>query len=231
MAGGPAVRVFPNVLDATQVAAARRALAEARWIDGRATAGHQSALAKDNMQVAADDPVALELGDVILEALAKNPAFVAAALPSKVFPPLFNRYAGGQSFGTHVDNAIRQVPGTPHRVRTDLSMTLFLSEPDEYEGGELVIAQPLGEHSIKLPAGHAILYVGSTLHGVRPVTRGERLASFFWIQSMVRDAGERSILFDLDQAIQRLSVEAPDSACGVQLVGVYHELLRRWADA
>jgi PKHD-type hydroxylase len=155
---------------------------------------------------------------------------MSAALPLKVFPPLFNRYEGGQSFGNHVDNAVRQVTGTPHRVRTDLSATLFFSQPDEYDGGELVVEDTYGVHSVKLPAGHLILYPASSLHHVRPVTRGARLASFFWVQSMVRDDGERTLLFDLDTAIQRISLEAPDHPSAVQLTGVYHNLLRRWAD-
>jgi PKHD-type hydroxylase len=148
----------------------------------------------------------------------------------KVFPPLFNRYQSGQSFGTHVDNAVRQAPGTPHRVRTDLSATLFLAQPEEYDGGELSVEDTYGLHNIKLQAGHLILYPASSLHHVRPVTRGARLASFFWIQSMVRDDGERTLLFDLDMAIQRISGEAPDNQSVIQLTGVYHNLLRRWAD-
>jgi PKHD-type hydroxylase len=225
------MRILEGLLDVGQVAHARRELEGARWIDGRATAGHQSARVKDNAQVAADDPASERLGEMILQALGQHGGFVSAALPLKVFPPLFNRYSGGQSFGVHVDNAIRQVPGTPHRVRTDLSMTIFLSDPSEYDGGELVVAGPVGHATVKLPAGSAVLYSGDTLHEVRPVTRGERIASFFWIQSMVRDPSERRILNDLDLAIQRLAVEAPGSPAGVELTGVYHSLLRRWADA
>src|SRR4030095_11973457 len=156
--------------------------------------------------------------------------FMGAALPAKVFPPLFNRYQGGESFGSHVDNAIRQVTGTPHRVRTDLSATLFFSSPDEYDGGELLIEDTYGVHNVKLPAGHLILYPATSLHHVRPVTRGARLASFFWIQSMVRDDGARTPLFDLDTAIQRLGGDLPDHPSTLQLTGVYHNLLRRWAD-
>jgi PKHD-type hydroxylase len=155
---------------------------------------------------------------------------MSAALPLKVFPPLFNRYQNGQSFGNHVDNAIRQVAGTPHRVRTDLSATLFFSNPDEYEGGELVVEDTYGVHSVKLPAGHMILYPASSLHHVRPVTSGARLASFFWIQSMVRDDGERTLLFDLDVAIQRLMSDVPEHATVMELTSLYHNLLRRWAD-
>ena len=221
---------IPDVLTPEQAAEARRLLDAAEWVDGRVTAGHQSALAKDNMQVRADDPAALRVGDLILASLERNTLFTAAALPAKVFPPLFNRYSGGQSFGTHVDNAIRQVPGTPHRVRTDLSATLFLSSPDEYEGGDLVVEDVYGLHNVKLPAGHMILYPASSLHHVRPVTRGARVASFFWIQSMVRDDAQRTILLDIDMAIQRINQDLPGHASAVQLTGVYHNLLRRWAD-
>ena len=222
---------IPDVLNAAQVAGCRRALEQAEWVDGRVTAGHQSARAKDNRQLPEGHPAAREWGDLILSALERHPLFISAALPLKVFPPLFNRYEGGQSFGNHVDNAVRQVPGTPHRVRTDLSATLFLAAPDEYDGGELVVEDTFGVHGVKLPAGHLILYPASSLHHVRPVTRGARLASFFWVQSMVRDDGERTLLFDLDTAIQRLGAEAPDHPSVVQLTSVYHNLLRRWADA
>jgi PKHD-type hydroxylase len=221
---------IPDVLTAEQVLRARRLLDQANWVDGRVTAGHQSALAKDNMQLPEGSPEARELGAMVLSALEKNPLFISAALPARVFPPLFNRYQGGQSFGTHVDNAIRQVTGTPHRIRTDLSATLFLTNPDEYDGGELTVEDTYGTHSIKLPAGHLILYPATSLHHVRPVTRGARLASFFWIQSMVRDDGERTLLFDLDVAIQRLNAEGPVHPSAVQLTGVYHNLLRRWAE-
>ncbi|MGH9752941.1 MAG: Fe2+-dependent dioxygenase [Blastocatellia bacterium] len=221
---------IPDILTAEQVAHCRQKLEQADWVDGRVTAGHQSARAKDNMQLPEDHPAARELGELILAALQNNLVFMAAALPLKVFPPLFNRYQGGQSFGTHVDNAVRQVTGTPHRVRTDLSATLFLASPDEYDGGELSVEDTYGLHNVKLPAGHLILYPASSLHHVRPVTRGARLASFFWIQSMVRDDGRRTLLFDLDMAIQRVSDEMPDHSSVIQFTGVYHNLLRRWAD-
>jgi PKHD-type hydroxylase len=220
----------PNVLNAEQVAECRATLEQAEWIDGRATAGHQSARAKDNLQLSEQDSAARQLGDLILAALERHPLFMSASLPLKVFPPLFNRYEGGQAFGNHVDNAIRQVTGTPHRVRTDLSATLFFSQPDEYDGGELVVEDTYGVHGVKLPAGHLILYPASSLHHVRPVTRGTRLASFFWIQSMVRDDGERTLLFDLDTAIQRLGMDIADHPSITQLTAVYHNLLRRWAD-
>ena len=221
---------IPDVLTPAEVAHCRELLEAAELVDGRVTAGHQSARAKHNMQLPEGHPAAVEMGDLIVSALERNQLFVSAALPLKVFPPLFNRYEGGHLFGNHVDNAVRQVTGTPHRVRTDLSATLFLSRPEEYDGGELVVEDTYGVHSVKLPAGHLILYPASSLHNVRPVTRGARLASFFWVQSMVRDDGERTILFDLDMAIQRLSQDAPDHPSAVQLTAVYHNLLRRWAD-
>jgi PKHD-type hydroxylase len=221
---------IPDILTQEEVAECRHKLEQAEWIDGRATAGHQSARAKDNLQLPEDHPVSRQLGDLILTALQRNQLFMSAALPLKVFPPLFNCYRNGQSFGNHVDNAIRQVTGTPHRVRTDLSATLFLAQPEEYDGGELVIEDTYGVHKIKLPAGHLILYPSTSLHHVRPVTRGARLASFFWIQSMVRDDGQRTLLFDLDLSIQRISSDIPDHPSIVELTAVYHNLLRRWAD-
>ncbi len=221
---------IPDVLTPAQVARGKELFASAEWIDGRATAGHQSALAKQNRQIPEDHPAARELGETIVAALGANPLFLAAALPAKVFPPLFNRYESGENFGTHIDNAIRQVPRTALRVRTDLSATLFFSGPDEYDGGELVIEEYSGAHQIKLPAGHMILYPAWSRHHVRPVTRGARLASFFWVQSMVRDADCRRILFDLDLAIQDVNREGSGSPAAVSLTGVYHNLLRRWAE-
>jgi PKHD-type hydroxylase len=221
---------LPGILDAAQVAQARRALEGAEWVDGKVTAGHQSAAAKRNQQVAERDPVALELGKLIVQRLSANPLFLSAALPLHIFPPLFNRYAGGQEFGTHVDNAVRTHQPSGMRIRTDLSATLFLSEPDEYEGGELAIEDLYGVQRVRLPAGHMVLYPASSLHHVTPVTRGARIAGFFWIQSMVRDDGERTLLFDLDRAAQQIGAELPGSAVAVQLAGVYHNLLRRWAD-
>ena len=221
---------IPDVLTAEQVAQCRQRLDATTWADGRATAGYQSAQAKHNEQLPEDSPVARELGEVVLAALQRNALFVSAALPLKVFPPLFNRYAGGHSFGSHVDNAIRPIRGTPHRVRTDLSATLFLSAPDEYDGGELVVEDTYGTHAVKLPAGHMVLYPASSLHLVKPVTRGARVASFFWIQSMVRDDGQRTLLYDLDRAVQQVHRDLPDSQAALGLTGVYHNLLRRWAD-
>ena len=225
---------IPDVLTPEQVAQARRLLDEAEWVDGRVTAGHQSSKAKDNMQIPEGHPVARQLGEMILTALGSNPLFLSAALPLRVFPPLFNRYSGGQSFGTHVDNAIRQVPGTGARIRTDISATLFLANPDEYDGGELCVEDTYGVQRVKLPAGHMVLYPATSLHHVTPVTRGARVSSFFWIQSMVRDDAQRSLLFDLDLAIQRLSRELPEAPVAaqtsVQLTGVYHNLLRQWTE-
>lgn len=214
-----------------QVREARQLLDTAEWVDGKVTAGHQSARAKDNQQLPEGSPLARQLGDMVLAALERNPRFISAALPLKVFPPLFNRYAGGQSFGLHVDNAIRQVRGTGQRVRTDLSATLFLAEPAEYDGGELVVEDTYGAHAVKLPAGHMVLYPSSSLHRVNPVTRGARVASFFWIQSMVRDDAQRTLLFDMDTAIQQMAQQSHDHPAVVQLTGVYHNLLRMWAEA
>lgn len=222
--------VIPDVLPATQVAEARKLLETAEWVDGKVTAGYQSARAKDNQQIPEGHPAARQVGEMIVKALGQNPLFLSAALPLQVFPPLFNRYSGGQFFGTHVDNAIRQVPGTPHRIRTDLSATLFFAPPEEYDGGELCVEDAYGVKSVKLPPGHMVLYPSTSLHHVKPVTRGARLCSFFWIQSIVRDDGQRSILFDLDLAIQRLGRDHPDHPASVQLTGVYHNLLRQWAE-
>src|ERR1700723_2846035 len=216
---------IPDVLTAEQITRARQVFDQAEWVDGKVTAGHQSSRAKDNMQLSENSAAARELGGMIVDALGQNPLFITAALPLRVFPPLFNRYQGGQSFGTHVDNAIRQIAGTPHRIRTDPPATLFFTAPDEYDGGELVVEDTYGTHSVKLSAGHMILYPSTSLHHVRAVTRGARVSSFFWIQSMTRDDAERTLLFDLDTAIQRINM--PDHPATIQLTGVYHNLLRR----
>lgn len=221
---------IPDVLTPEQVSEMRAMLLSADWVDGRITAGYQSAKAKDNLQLPEDHPLARTLGDRIVQALGRHPLFVSAALPTKIYPPLFNRYEGGGNFGVHVDNAIRDVRGTPHRVRTDLSATLFFCDPDEYDGGELVIEDTYGAKSVKLPAGHMILYPGTSLHKVMPVTRGARIASLFWIQSMIREDAQRALLFDLDTAIQRLARDVPEHASQIQLTGVYHNLVRRWAE-
>jgi PKHD-type hydroxylase len=220
----------PGVLTGEHVARVRQVIDQAEWVDGRVTAGPQSARTKQNLQLPEDSPGARQAGELILAALQRSALFMSAALPLKVYPPMFNRYAGGHSFGSHVDNAIRQVPGTPHRVRTDLSATLFLAEPGDYDGGELVAEDTYGVHRVKLPAGDMVLYPSTSLHHVTPVTRGERIASFFWIQSLVRDDGRRTLLFDLDSAIQRLARDVPDHQSTVQLTGIYHNLLRQWAE-
>lgn len=225
---------IPDVLTPEQVAEARGLLDSAAWVDGKVTAGHQSAKAKDNQQIPEDHPVAKQVGGMILKALGQNPLFLSAALPLRIFPPLFNRYTGGQAFGTHVDNAIRQFPGSSSRIRTDLSATLFFEEPENYEGGELCVEDTYGVHRVKLPAGSMILYPSTSLHHVTPVTSGSRLCSFFWLQSMIRDDGRRSLLLDLDVGIQRLGNELAEESVAqetaVQLTGVYHNLLRQWAE-
>lgn len=223
---------LPDLLSADAVARLRAVIDAAEWIDGNATSGHQSALAKHNEQLPEGSAAAREAGAMILDALGQSPLFFAAALPLKVFPPLFNRYGAGEAFGTHVDNAIRIQRGTEFRIRSDLSMTVFLEPPEAYDGGELMVEDHFGAQRVKLPAGHAVLYPSSSLHHVTPVTRGRRVASFFWLQSMIRDDNARRILFDLDQAVQRLTGDLGGSDRSViELTGVYHNLLRRWADA
>jgi PKHD-type hydroxylase len=220
---------IPRVLSSEQWRAVRTELDAADWVDGRVTAGPQSAQVKDNEQLAEDHPVARALGHLIVDALQRHSLFMSAALPLRVFPPLFNRYREGASFGSHVDNAIRYASGGV-ALRTDLSLTLFLAEPDEYDGGELMVEDTYGVHAVKLPAGHAILYPSTSLHHVRPVTRGARLASFLWIQSMIRSDADRTLLFDLDAAIQDVHRLGTASPSAVSLTGVYHNLLRRWAE-
>jgi PKHD-type hydroxylase len=221
---------IPHVLDATQLGQCRQALESAEWIDGRDTAGYLSSRVKNNVQLPETHPVARKLGAVILDALDANPLFVSAALPLKVVPPLFNRYSAGQAYGGHIDGAVRPVAGTPHRVRTDLSATLFLTSPEAYDGGELVIQDRLGHRHIKLAAGDMVLYPGTSVHHVTPVTRGTRLAAFFWIQSMVREQSKREILFELDTALQQLGRDTPGHQSLVSLAGCYHNLLRLWTD-
>lgn len=220
---------IPQVLDTETLAQARSRLREAPWIDGRVTAGHQGVSVKHNQQLPEDAPLAVELGDRILAALERNPLFISAALPNRVYPPLFNRYAPGMTFGSHIDNAIRLLPGSPLKIRTDLSATLFLSEPEEYAGGELLIEDTYGAHSIKLPAGDLILYPASSVHRVNPVQSGVRLAGFFWTQSLIRDDGQRRTLFELDRAIQRLRASGADAQACIELSGCYHNLLRQWS--
>ena len=221
---------IPDVLGASDVAAIRAKLDAANWVDGKVTAGYQAQSVKENEQLAEATPLALELGDIVLKGLARSPLFMSAALPLRVFPPMFNRYRGGGRFGTHVDTAIRSVVPSGQRIRTDVSATLFLTAPEDYDGGELIVEDTYGAHSVKLPAGHMVLYPATSLHRVEPVTRGARVSSFFWIQSMIRSDGDRTMLFDLDQTIQKLAVELPGSPLGVNLTGIYHNLLRRWAE-
>ncbi|NPC51661.1 Fe2+-dependent dioxygenase [Corallococcus sp. AB032C] len=221
---------IPQVLTPEQVAHCRAVFDKAAWEDGRTTAGKQSMQVKKNLQLSEGSPAARELGDLVLAGLEKSPLFISAVLPQRVFPPLFNRYEHGMDFGSHVDNAIRPILGTNQRIRTDVSATLFLSDPDSYDGGELVVEDTYGNHAAKLPAGDLIVYPSTSLHHVTPVTRGVRLASFFWIQSMIRDAGQRSLLFDMDTSIMQLTREVPKSPALVMLTGVYHNLLRQWAE-
>ena len=223
--------VVPGLLSPDEVARVRGIVDGGPWADGNATSGAQSALAKRNEQLPEDSAAAKEAGALVLDALGRSALFVAAALPLKVFPPLFNRYAGGQAFGTHVDTAIRIRRGSDFRIRSDLSATLFLEDPAAYDGGELVIEGQFGEQQVKLPAGDLVLYPASSLHRVEPVTRGVRVASFFWLQSMVRDEGARRILFELDEGVQAVAQAlGQGDPAAVKLTGVYHNLLRRWAE-
>ncbi len=221
---------IPDLLTKAEVARVRATIDAAKWIDGNVTSGHQSALAKQNEQLPEESAAAREAGAIVLEALQRSPLFIAAALPAKIFPPFFNRYEGGDHFGTHIDNAVR-LRGSDIRVRSDLSATLFLTEPEDYDGGELIVEDRYGAQVVKLPAGHMLLYPASSLHRVEPVTRGVRVASFFWVQSMIRDDGARRILFDLDNAVRNVAVDRGQADRAViELTGVYHNLLRRWAD-
>jgi PKHD-type hydroxylase len=220
----------PKILAPEQVAEFRRLLGSAEWSDGKATVGEQGALVKRNRQLPDNSPLGRRLGEIVLQALARNPLFFSAALPLRTVPPLFNRYEGGEHYGTHIDGAVRAVPGSNQFIRTDLSSTLFLTEPAEYDGGELVVQDTFGEHAIKLPAGDLVLYTSGSLHRVNPVTRGARVSSFFWTQSMVADERQRELLYRLDQTIQRLRAKSGESEETVQLAGHYHNLLRMWSD-
>ena len=222
---------IPKLLDESALQRVRALIERADWVDGNVTSGPQSALAKRNSQLPETSTAACEAGAVVLEALGRSPLFIAGALPQKVFPPLFNRYESGDGFGVHIDNAVRIQKESGLQIRADLSATLFLSGPGEYDGGELMVEGQFGAQSIKLDAGDMLLYPASSLHRVAPVTRGCRLASFFWIQSMVRDDGARRILFDLDSAIQAIAADRGQADPAIiQLTGVYHNLMRRWAD-
>lgn len=220
---------IPGVFTKDEVATLRARLDAGPWADGNVTSGHQSATAKVNRQLPEACAEAREVGALVMQALQANPMFVSAALPHTIFPPLFNAYEGGEHFGVHVDNAIRQRGAV--RIRSDLSATLFLSEPDAYDGGELIVEEMYGPQSVKLPAGDLVLYPSKSLHQVTPVTRGRRVGSFFWIQSLVRDDADRETLFRLDVAIQRVSAEkGPKDAAVLELTAVYHNLMRRWAE-
>ena len=223
--------VIPDLLSDEEVRRFRERMDKAEWVDGNVTAGDQSKQAKKNSQLPEDGETARELGQALLNRLLANPRFLSAALPAEIFPPLFNRYEGGDRFGNHIDNSIRLIRASGKRIRTDLSMTVFLSAPEEYEGGELVVEDTYGTHSVKLPAGHMVLYPSTSLHRVEPVTRGARVASFFWMQSMIRDNEQRAQLFQLDTTIQRLVAELGQKhEAVIELTGLYHNLVRRWAE-
>jgi len=218
---------IPQMLTVDELANVRERLAKASWVDGRVTAGHQGTKVKTNLQIAENSQDARELGAIVSRALERNTLFLSAALPRHVYPPMFNKYEPGMDFGTHIDGAIRQIG--PQRIRTDISATLFLNAPEDYDGGELLIEDTYGAHSVKLPAGDMVIYPATSLHRVTPVTRGARVASFFWVQSLVKDDSERSLLFDLDRAIMELSQTVPgDSAAMLRLTASYHNLVRKW---
>jgi PKHD-type hydroxylase len=222
---------IPDLLTLEEVAYIRQVLETTNWIDGRSTAGDQAAKVKRNLQVSPDSPEARELGNIILRALGRNPTYSSGALPLHVLPPMFNRYDEGMTFGAHVDGSIRVVPGTGQRIRTDVSTTIFLTPPEDYDGGELVVHDTYGQHKVKLPVGHAVVYPATSLHSVTPITRGSRWASFFWAQSMVRDDWQRHTLYDLDQSIMRIRTLLPDDDLAVTGVTAhYHNLIRAWAE-
>jgi PKHD-type hydroxylase len=222
--------VIPDIFSPEELALGREILEKAAWVDGGVTAGHQSGLVKNNLQLPQESEASRKVGEMILRGLVRSPLFMSAALPKEIFPPLFNRYASGQSFGSHVDNAVRHLPGGRGAIRTDLSCTFFFARPDEYEGGELCVRDTYGVQKVKLPAGQMILYPSSSLHWVNPVTRGARLCSFFWLQSLIRQDERRSLLFDMDLAIQRLAGENPRHLSVLELTNNYHNLLRMWAE-
>jgi PKHD-type hydroxylase len=222
---------IPDVLKPEEIVAIRKILEEAAWVDGKETAGEQAAMAKHNLQIKEGSEAAIKAGEIILRALGRNPLFYSAALPMRVLPPLFNRYDTGMKFHAHVDGAIRAIPGAGMRMRADVSSTLFLTPPEDYDGGELVIVDTYGSHKVKLPVGHMVIYPSTSLHSVTEITRGSRWSSFFWTQSMVKDDGQRTILFDLDAAIREVRTVLSDDQPGVvALTSHYHNLLRRWAE-
>ena len=222
---------IPALLTPEEVRECRQAMEAADWQDGRTTAGHLAARVKSNLQLPVDSPLAQKMGTLILDKLSRNPLYLSAALPLRVLPPRFNRYEGGGTYGNHIDNALFVIPGTAIKVRTNVSTTVFFSDPDEYEGGELVVEDTFGHQSVKLAAGDAILYPGTSLHRVNPVTQGTRYASFFWTQSLVQSDEQRRLLFDLDQSIQQLTADCPDHPRLSALSGTYHNLLRMWSQA
>jgi len=222
---------IPDILKPEEVAHLRRVLDGTEWVDGRVTAGDQAVKVKNNLQVPIDSPAAQELGQIVLRALGANQKFMSAALPLRVLPPMFNRYDVGMTFGAHVDGSIRMIPGTGARMRTDVSSTLFLTPPEDYDGGELVVHDTYGTHTVKLPAGHMVVYPATSMHSVNPVTRGSRWASFFWTQSIVKDDWQRHMLYDLDQSIMSIRARLPDDDPAV--VGItahYHNLIRQWGE-
>jgi PKHD-type hydroxylase len=221
---------IPNVLNPEELSAIQKIMREADWVDGKVTAGTQSEQVKNNLQLAENSEAAETARKIVLKALSRNALFFSAVLPKKIYPPLFNQYRGGMDFGNHIDNAVRTHAATGNHVRTDVSSTLFLSDPDSYEGGELVVEDTYGQQMVKLPAGDMVVYPGTSLHHVRPVTKGARIASFFWTQSMIRDDAQRTLLFDMDAAISTLRQQHGDSAAVVRLTGNYHNLIRMWAD-
>lgn len=222
--------VIPDVFSAQECQAIRQKLTQADWHDGRTTAGYVAVQQKSNEQLNTQDPLAIELGQVVLQRLSALPQFVSFALPLKILPPMFNRYQGGGAYGFHIDNAIRVHPQTGERIRTDISTTVFLSDPDSYDGGELEIQDNYGTQRIKLPAGHAVVYPGTSLHRVCPVTQGERLAAFFWTQSMVREDSARNTLYELDAVVQHLAGRGDATEEVTRLSGVYHNLIRQWGE-
>ena len=222
---------IPDILSTEATRQIVKRLEQADWKDGKGTAGHLAVLQKRNAQLDTADPLAQQVGDLILAQLSQHPTFISATLPLRILPPMLNRYAQNETYGDHIDNAIRTMPATQEYVRTDISATVFLSDPNEYEGGELVVHDTYGSQSIKLPAGHIVVYPGTSLHRVTPVTQGARYAAVFWVQSMVREDSQRTMLYELDSSIQALTAQGASQDAIVRLTGVYHNLIRRWADA
>lgn len=221
---------IPDIISTEATRQIVERLEKADWKDGKGTAGHLAVLQKRNAQLDAADPLAQQIGDLVLSQLSQHPTFISATLPLRILPPMLNRYAQNETYGDHIDNAIRTIPTTQEYVRTDISATVFLSDPEDYEGGELVINDTYGPRSVKLPAGHIVVYPGTSLHRVNPVSKGVRYAAFFWVQSMVRDDAQRALLYELDGSIQALTAKNADASEIIRLSGVYHNLVRRWAN-